>query len=222
MRTNGVIAVAFLAIGLAVAEDRLVSCSVDSPERRGQEGCSILASRPLVASTKAPLFWHVDRFESLAAATKAAGPDGLAAEAHGSVWLMTVESRTDQHRGGQHVAAVGPLALPPAGSYTMRVHSTLLEPGATTPVHTHSGPEVFYIVSGEQCLEMKGEGWHLKTGETRTMPADVIHRGRVFGSTARRALGLVLHDAARPGSSNLNDPPPLVACRWLGSSDRKD
>ena len=41
----------------------------------------------------------------------------LAAEAHGSVWLMTVERRTEEHHGGRHVAWIGPLAVPDAGGY---------------------------------------------------------------------------------------------------------
>src|SRR5262245_60460720 len=100
---------------LAVEEERPpVKCIEDSPERRGEEGCSILATRPLVGSTKEPTYWHIDRFDSLKAATEAAGPDAVAAEAHGSVWLMTVGPRTEEHRGGRHVAWIGPLALPRA------------------------------------------------------------------------------------------------------------
>ena len=62
-----------------------VKCLEDSPERRGEEGCAILASRPLVGSVTKAVYWHIDRFDSLEAAKKAAGPDGVAAEAHGSV-----------------------------------------------------------------------------------------------------------------------------------------
>jgi quercetin dioxygenase-like cupin family protein len=160
-----------------------------------------------------PLYWHIERFDSLAAAKKAAGPNGVAAEAHGSVWLMTVEAQTEETHAGHHVAWIGPLELPAADSYSMRVMSSLLRPGTTTPVHTHSGPEVFYIVAGEQCLSTP-EGSHLiSTGQSHMLPAGVIHQGRVIGSGIRRALALVLHDAARPASHDLDDPPPLAACK---------
>jgi hypothetical protein len=43
-------------------------------------------------------------------------------------------------------------------------------------------------------------------------PAGTWHRGVVTGSNLRRALALVLHDAARP-ASHLADPPGLVPCR---------
>ena len=190
-----------------------VKCSADSPERRGEEGCTILASRPLQGSLAKPVYWHIDRFDSLEAAEKAAGADGVAAEAHGSVWLATVEAQTEQHHGGRHVAWIGPLTLPDADRYTMRVQSSRLLPGAATPVHTHSGPEVFYVVNGEQCLETQEVGHRLGAGQHLVLPADVIHRGRVTAPGGRRALALILHDAARPASHDLPDPPPLVPCK---------
>ena len=106
-----------------------VKCTEDSPERRGEEGCTILANRPLVGSLAKPVYWHIDRFDSLEAAKKAAGPDGVAAEAHGGVWLTTVEPQTEVHHGGRHVAWIGPLVLPAADRYSMRVQSSLLKPG---------------------------------------------------------------------------------------------
>jgi quercetin dioxygenase-like cupin family protein len=190
-----------------------VKCTEDSPERRGEEGCTILVSRPLIASPAKPLYWHIDRFESLEAARKAASPDGVAVEAHGAFWLMTVEAQTENHHGGRHVASIGPLALSAARHYTMRVQSSLLMPGATTPVHTHSGPEVFYIVDGEQCLETQEVGRRLGTGQSYVLSEGVIHRGRVIGSVPRRAFGLVLHNAERPASNVLDDPPQLVSCK---------
>lgn len=190
-----------------------VKCIEDSPERRGEEGCTILASRPLLGSVAKAVYWHIDRFDSLEAAKKAAGPDGVAAEAHGSVWLMTVEARTEEHHGGRHVTWIGPLALPAADRYSMRIASSLLRPGTTTPVHTHPGPEVFYVVAGEQCLETPEVGHHLGAGQSYVLPAGVIHRGRVIGSGVRRALALYLYDAAHPASQDLADPPPLVPCK---------
>lgn len=204
----------FVACALAVAQERPpVKCTENSPERRGEEGCTILASRPLLGPLTKPVYWHIDRFDSLEAAKKAAGPNGVAAEAHGSVWLMTVEAHTEEHHGGHHVASLGPLAMPSADRYSMRVQSSLLRPGSTTPVHTHSGPEVFYVVAGEQCLETPEVGHRLGAGQFYVLPAGIIHRGRVMGSGVRRALALILHDAAHPTSQDLSDSLPLVPCK---------
>ena len=63
-----------IASGQGTQDRSTVKCAEDSPERRGEEGCTILASRPLVGSLKRTVFWHIDRFDSLADAKKAAGP----------------------------------------------------------------------------------------------------------------------------------------------------
>ena len=189
-----------------------VKCTEDSPERRGEEGCTVLANRPLVGSLEKPVYWHIDRFDSLEAAKKAAGPDGVPAEAHGGVWLMTIEAQTEEHHGGHHVAWIGPLTLPDADRYSMRVQSSLLKPGSTTPAHTHPGPEVVYVVDGEQCTETPEGGQRLGAGQYYIVPDGVLHRGRVTGSDVRRLLAVNLYDAARPVSHDPAEPPPLASC----------
>lgn len=202
-----------MAASANAADRPPVKCVADSQERKGEEGCSILASRPLVGSTDKPLYWHIDRFDSLDAAKNAAGPDSVAAEAHGFVWLMTVEHQTEEHHGGSHIASIGPLPLPAALRYTMKVQSTLLNPGSETPVHSHSGPEVWYIVTGEQCLETQQTSHRLMAGQSFVLPSDLIHRGRITATVPRGALALVLHDAARPPSNDFTTPQSLSACK---------
>ena len=192
-----------------------IKCAEDSPERRGEEGCTILSSRPLSGPLTRSVYWHIDRFEGLEDAKKAAGPNGVATEAHGGVWLMTVEGKTNDHHGGRHVALIGPLVLPAAEGYTMRVVSSLLKQGGSTPVHIHSGPEVWYIVRGEQCLQTQKAAHRLKPGKFFILPTDQVHRGRVQSAEMRGALALVLHDSKRPASYDLteSDSPRLMACR---------
>jgi len=210
---NRVIFVILLTCTFAAAQERApVKCYEDSPERRGEEGCTILASRPLAGPATRPLFWHIDRFDSLEAAKRAAGPNGVATDAHGGKSLMTVEPQSSDHHGGRHVEWIGPLILPAAEGYTMNVRSTLLKSGAATPVHTHSGPEVFYIVLGEQCLETQKVGHRLPAGKFLILPTDQVHRGRVQKAGMRGALTLVLHDSLRPASYDLPGPPSLAAC----------
>ena len=190
-----------------------VKCMENSPERQGKEGCTILTDRQVAGVLSRTVYWHIDRFESMEAAIKAAGPNSVATEAHGSFWLLTVEARTENHYAGQHIAQLGPLELGPADRYTMRVLSSLLEPGSTTPIHTHSGPEVFYVVDGEQCIEMSESGQHLVAGQSFVVPGNSLHRGRVVGSKARRALALVLYDAAYPASRDFDPATPIASCK---------
>ncbi|HET6896904.1 MAG TPA: cupin domain-containing protein [Vicinamibacteria bacterium] len=199
---------------VAAGERPPVTCTEDSPERRGEEGCTILATRPLIGSPTKPVYWHLDRFDSLEAAKKSAGPDGVAAEAHNAVWLMTVEAQTEDHHGGRHVAAIGPLPVAVTdGRLMMRVASSLLRPGTRTAAHSHPGPEVFYVVDGEQCVETPEFGKRLGAGQSYVLAPGVAHRGRATGSGVRRALALNLHDSAHPTSQVLEDRSPLVPCR---------
>ena len=69
------------------------------------------------------------------------------------------------------------------------------------------------IGDGEQCLETQEVGHRLGARQTLVLPAGVIHRGRINRSGGRRDLALILHDAARPASHDLADPPPLVPCK---------
>lgn len=196
-----------------VEERPPVKCLENSPERRGEEGCTILANRPLLGTFTDSFYWHIDRFESLELAKKVPGPNNVAAEAHGSFWLMTLEARAEDHHGGHHVAWIGPLTLPAGDSFAMRVQSSLLLPGARTPAHTHPGPEVVYVVDGEQCMEMPGAGLRLSAGQFYVVPGGVIHRGRVIGERPRRVLALNLYDAAHPTSHDLDHPQVLASCK---------
>ena len=101
----------------------------------------------------APVFWHIDRFDSLDAARAAVGPAGIAFEAGGTSWLMTIESETSNHHGGRHVTHVGPLPLPKATKYAMVAQSAVFTPGMYSLVHHHSAVEAVYVVEGEACYE---------------------------------------------------------------------
>jgi len=190
-----------------------VKCTENSPERRGEEGCTILANRQLAGSLEKPVFWHIDGFDSLEEAKKSAGADSVAVEAHGRIWLMSIEAQTEDHHGGRHIETIGPLVLPPADSYTMRLQSTLLKPGSTTPVHTHSGPEGIFVVDGEQCMETIETGHRIAANQSLIVKSGEIHRGRVLGNVPRRGFGMIVYDSSQPPSHDLTDPPPVVSCR---------
>ena len=69
--TFAILAVFGMWAHAAAGERPPVKCTEDSPERRGQEGCTVLANRPLAGSLTTPVYWHLDRFDSLEAAKKA-------------------------------------------------------------------------------------------------------------------------------------------------------
>jgi len=85
-----------LTANMAAAQ-LMPTCVENSPERRGELGCSIIENKLLPNGLKGPLFWHIDRFDSAERARTAVGPASVAFEAAGTSWLMTIESQTSDH-----------------------------------------------------------------------------------------------------------------------------
>jgi quercetin dioxygenase-like cupin family protein len=159
-----------------------------------------------------PLLWHIDRFESLAKAQAAVGPASVAFEAHNTWWLMTLEPNAEDHHGGEHVAAVRLPPLPPASRYAMLVMSAYIPAGLTSRVHVHSGVEAFYVVDGEQCLETRSRVYPMPKGATAVVPTGETIRLVATGPGPRRALAVVVYDAAQPPTTRPDDPPSLLPC----------
>jgi quercetin dioxygenase-like cupin family protein len=198
------------------AAQLMSTCVENSPERRGEIGCSIIESKPLPEDIKPPLFWHIDRFDSLERARAAVGPTSIAFEAAGTAWLTTIEAESADHHGGRHVTTVGPLPLPQAQKYAMLVQSAVFTPGMYSLVHHHSGVEAVYVVEGEACFETPTRGFSLRKGETLAVPANTPMRAVVPASTARRhVLAVIVHDAAQPATMRMEEGtgPQLAMCK---------
>jgi quercetin dioxygenase-like cupin family protein len=189
-------------------------CVQDSPERRGEIGCSIVEQKVLPDGLKEPLYWHIDRFQSIALARAAVGPTSVAFEADGKAWLMTVESQVSDHHGGRHVAEVGPLPMPKASKYAIQINSARFTPGMYSRIHSHSGVEAFYVIKGTQCLETPTGATALREGDSFAVAADIPMRLVATGDSIRYAFAIILHDASQPSTMQMEDyaGPPLVAC----------
>src|SRR5215203_192037 len=197
------------------AAQLMSTCVADSPERRGEIGCSIIQSKPLPEALTEPVFWHIDRFDSPDRARAAVGPSSVAVDAGGAWWLMTIERDTTDHRGGQHVTQVGPLPLPRAARYTMMVQSAVFMPGMYSLTHHHSGVEAVYVLEGEACFETPTRAAKLQKGETLALPGGTPMRAMVTGSARRHVLAVIVHDAAQPATMRMEEGtgPKLAACK---------
>ena len=163
-------------------------CVENSPERRGESGCSIVENKPLPSTLKEPAFWHIDAFDSADRAKAGVGPSSIAFEAHGAWWLMSVGPDSIDHHGGKHVAQVNLSPLPKADAYSMLVISAYIPAAMTSRVLFHSGVEAFYTVDGEQCLETKDKAFPMKKGDTLVVPTGITMRLVATGTKPRRAL----------------------------------
>ena len=191
------------------------SCQKDSPERRGEIGCSLIENKPLPEGLKQPLFWHIDRFSSGEEARARVSPASVAFEAHGSWWLMTIEPKVNEHHGGRHVKQAKLPVLPPAKGYSMLVMSAYIPAGLTSRIHTHSGIEGFYVVDGQQCLETPTRIYKMSKGGSLVIAAGVTMRLVATGKNPRRALAVIVYDSSQPPTTRMETEPlpKLASCK---------
>jgi quercetin dioxygenase-like cupin family protein len=123
-------------------------------------------------------------------------------KADGKTWLFTVAGQHDRSGGGVRVAVVALPPVPQAQSDELLAAIAILWPGDTVGVHTHPGPEAWYVLAGEQCLETAVGVSRARAGQTMVAPAATPMKLVITGSSLRRAFFIVLHDAAQPWISD--------------------
>jgi len=153
------------------------------------------------------LFWRIDNFPTLAEAQAAAGPDALAAEAYGKVWLFTLGAKGGSSPGGSKVAEVGPVPPISAPEYLLRINRAGGPAGVKTPVHTHPGSETFYVLTGELSQKSPHGVSHVEAGQAMPghgpgMPMQVSSTG----TADLHALVMFVMDATKPFSSPATMP----------------
>jgi quercetin dioxygenase-like cupin family protein len=190
-----------------------VAC-VDVPpgEKRPAFGCFNIGTVTGLHFTQPSVYWHLRAFPSRKAAEAAKSATGIVVEEDGRVWLSEFGSRDAALREGEAIAIVGPLQLPVAKSYAAVLSYAVMRPGDDSRVHTHPGPEGWYVLAGEQCLETPAGAERAPAGGTMTVPANTPMELNVTGTTLRRAFALVIHDSAQERGIP-SDWKPSGACR---------
>ena len=182
--------------------------------RAGEIGCWIIVDDPLGALSTEPVFWHLDNFPSRAAAEAAKTRGSTVVESLGKVWLFTVAERDWRPVSGDHVANIGPLPIRQGVAYSATYMEAIFTPGMTSSRHTHSGPEAWYTLAGETCLEtpdgiMVGRAG----GPPVIVPAGPPMHLTATGSEERRAIVLILHDASEPATTVTHTWAPKGLCK---------
>ena len=103
------------------------------------------------------------------------------------------------------------MQLPAAKSYSAVLSYAVMRPGDSSRVHTHPGPEGWYVLAGEQCLETPAGANRARAGGTMTVPPNIPMELNVTGTTLRRAFALVIHDSAQERGIR-SDWKPSGAC----------
>ena len=191
-----------------------VTCIPVSERAAREFGCFILATQAIGPLDSAQAFWHLFTFATRSAAQAAAGPYGTVVESLGKVWLLTVAEARWRPSQGTHVADIGPLPVARHVAYTAQYMEAVLRPGMKSLVHRHSGPEAWYTLAGETCLETPAGTLVGRAGGS----AVIIPHGppmelTATGTDVRRALVLILHDSAQPATSPASDWSPKGLCK---------
>ncbi|HTI57105.1 MAG TPA: cupin domain-containing protein [Verrucomicrobiae bacterium] len=212
-RTAVLRAAALIVVTLAVLAAPAAAQCRPASERTGEVGCWIIAREPLGPLAGPAVFWHLHTFASRAEAEAEKGPRSTVIEAVGFVWLSTVGEPGWRPRRGIRVAEIGPLAVEPGRSYTAQYLEGIFDPGMTTEVHSHPGPEAVYTTEGAICFETPDGTVRAGAGEAAIMPAGRLHTLTATGTARRRSLAVVVHESDRPWRLPSSDWSTVGRCK---------
>lgn len=183
-------------------------------DRDRDVGCWIIASQSVGQLTRPETFWHLDVYSTRAAAEQAKGARGTVIESLGKVWLLSIEPAGWRPPGGEHVAEIGPLPVISGEKYTAQYMEAIFTPGMTAPTHTHPGPEAWYTLAGETCLETpQGTQVGRAGGPPVIVPGGTPMHLTATGTEQRRALVLILHESSKPAATMGHTWVPKGLCR---------
>jgi hypothetical protein len=179
-----------------------IRCVSVSQRANSEAGCWIVADQSVGRPGKSPWYWHVDTFDSQAAAERAKGPTSTVVQAFDRTWLLTIDAEDWRAQGGEHAASIGPLPVTPGREHMAQYLEAVMSPGTKSVVHRHSGPEAWYTLAGETCLETPtGSLVGRPGGPYAVVPGSIPMELTATGRTKRQALALILHDASQEASS---------------------
>ena len=209
---------ALLLPGLAFAQGKTPTegFGVCKPvtQRTSELGCWILLDNPVGRLSADSVFWYLDAYPTRAAAYQAKEAGGTVIESFGKFWLLTI-AKAGWHpsQPGRRVAEIGPISVNAAKEYSALYMEAVMKPGMTSQIHTHSGPEVWYTLSGETCLETpQGKMIERPGGPAVIVPAGVPMHLTATGKDQRRAIVLILHLASEKPTTIINSWQPKGLC----------
>jgi hypothetical protein len=160
------------------------------------------------------VYWSLDKYPSVEAAQQDAIRGSSVVKAFGNIWLFTVGPVASRPLNGEHVAQVGPISIDKNTSYDAEFLKSTFSPAMTAPIHVHSGPEAFYAVSGDTCLETP-DGVQVGRGAGNSM---VVRGGppmllMALGHEPRKGFALILHDPSYPPTTLVHHWTPKGLCQ---------
>lgn len=208
------VALACLVVTVATSHEAFAQICRPVSERTAELGCWITAHATLGELPQQPIFWHLDTYPTRAEAETAKGSRGTVVESLGKVWLLTIDVAGWRPSGGARVAEIGPLPVSADAKYSAQYMEAIFTPGMTAPAHRHSGPEAWYTLTGETCLETpEGKMVGRAGGSHVIVPGGPPMHLTATGTETRRALVLILHDSTQPPTTPARDWTPKGLCK---------
>jgi len=207
--------IALTCLAFTLAADREASGQICRPasERTAEVGCWITSNAEMGRLPSGAIYWHLDTYPTRVEAEAAKGPRGSVLESFGKIWLLTIEAATWRPSGGARVALIGPLPVTANAAYAAQYMEAVFTPGMTAPSHTHSGPEAWYTLSGETCLETPDGKMIGRAGGSHVIvPGGPPMHLTATGTETRRALVLILHDSTQAPTTPAPEWTPKGLC----------
>ena len=199
MRVSKVLIAASVMVSLPTAS------ALAQPGHVGVSAAGSLVVKPLAEKKvpnlpAGPLFWRIESFPGLAAAQAAAGPMSLAAEAGGKAWLFTLGPAGGSSTATK-VAEIGPVPSLTAPAYLLRVNEATGPPGSVSPIHSHPGSEVVYVLAGEESFRTPRGVDRVGAGKSNVGAGpDTPMQASSSGTTNLHAFIMFVVDAGQPFS----------------------
>ena len=187
------------------------ACEEPASLHQGQLGCYFDTAVQL-RNPPSELYWHIEEFVDPAIAEGAKGPASAVVSAYDRTFLYTINGEAQfATPGGRPVSSIGPLPTPHAEAITARFMQAMTEPGAMTRVHTHDGPEAFFLISGAICMDSLGGPAITGAGQTYWIGGNLPMQLHHAGTDVRRSIFVVLHPSSEPWMK-MSDWKPTGGC----------
>jgi quercetin dioxygenase-like cupin family protein len=215
MRRNALFFLAVIASiwarGAGAQHPTAFGTCVSRSEQPRRVGCLIVTETPQGTLGPGPVYWHVARLDSGKRIT-ALPARATSFDSFGHTWLMAIGDSAWRPSVGEQVAVIGPLPITPGTSYNALYMEASMRPGMKSAVHRHSGAEAWYTLAGETCLETPSGTQVGRVNSPVIVPGGSPMELTATGTTLRRSLVLILHDATQPPTTVLTTWKPRHLC----------
>lgn len=162
----------------------------------------LVAERHVAVLPSGALHWRVESAPA-GSAVAPADPDlSLTGEADGRMWRFTLGPPGERTPGLRLEADIGPVPVPEASAWVLRLNRASGPPGARTPVHSHPGSEAFFVRSGRLCQRTSHGDAEVEAGQAMNghQPGAVMQLTSCGADDLDQWVVFVL-DASKPFSS---------------------